>query len=59
MVEECWQRCLQLGERKELDGAVAGRGSYLAAHNLVVLYESLGMADEAGRYKGLAGRTAG
>jgi hypothetical protein len=56
MVEECWQHCLQLGERADLDGAVAGRGSYLAAHNLVVLYESLGMGGEAARYQDLAVR---
>ena len=56
MVEACWQRCLQLGERGELSGAVAGRGSYLAAHNLVVLYENLGMAEQATHYRPLAVR---
>lgn len=56
MVEECWQRCLQLGDRQDLDGAVMGRGSYLAAHNLVVLYENLGMAEQAACYRPLAAR---
>jgi hypothetical protein len=56
LAEGCWQRCLELGERADLDGAVAGRGSYLAAHNLTVLYESLGMAEEALRYRVLAAR---
>lgn len=56
MVEACWQRCLALGEREDLDGAVAGRGSHLAAHNLVVLYESLGMAQQAAGYRPLAVR---
>lgn len=56
VAEGCWQRCLELGERADLDGAVAGRGSYLAAHNLTVLYESLGMAEEALRYRMLAAR---
>ena len=58
MVEECWQRCLQLGEREELSGAVTGRGSYLAAHNLVVLYENLGMEAQAAPYRPLAVRPA-
>jgi len=56
VAEGCWQRCLDLGERADLDGAVAGRGSYLAAHNLTVLYDSLGMAEEAQRYRMLAVR---
>jgi tetratricopeptide (TPR) repeat protein len=56
VAEGCWQRCLELGERADLDGAVAGRGSYLAAHNLAVLYEHLGMAEEALRYRMLAAR---
>lgn len=56
VAEGCWQRCLELGERADLDGAVAGRGSYLAAHNLTVLYENLGMEEEALRYGVLAAR---
>jgi hypothetical protein len=56
LVEECWQRCLQLGERDDLSGAVAGRGSFLAAHNLTVLYDSLGMGEQAARYRTLAVR---
>lgn len=51
MVEACWQRCLELGERGEFNGAVTGRGTYLAAHNLVVLYENLGMEALAARYR--------
>ena len=54
MVEECWQRCLQLGEREDLNGAVKGRGSHLAAHNLVVLYDNLGMEQQAAQYRPLA-----
>ena len=56
LVEQCWQRCLQLGERDDLSGAVAGRGSFLAAHNLVVLYENLGMQEQAEQYRPLAVR---
>ncbi|MCF8207000.1 MAG: glycosyltransferase [Methylotenera sp.] len=47
MIETAWQRCLDLGERPEQAGAVAGRGSYLAAHNLAVVLEGTGRADEA------------
>ena len=47
MIEQAWRRCLALGERPELSGAVAGRGSYLAAHNLALLLESTGRAPEA------------
>jgi hypothetical protein len=54
MVEGCWQHCLQLGECDRYPGTVSGRGSYLAAHNLVVLYESLGMDEQAARYRALA-----
>jgi glycosyltransferase involved in cell wall biosynthesis len=37
MIEQAWQRCLEIGERPEIEGAVAGRGSHLAAHNLALL----------------------
>lgn len=32
-----WERCVSIGERPDLEGSVAGRGSYLARHNLDVL----------------------
>lgn len=37
MIESAWQHCLAIGERPDLEGAVHGRGSHLAAHNLDVL----------------------
>ncbi|MEX8495701.1 glycosyltransferase [Sphaerotilus sp.] len=37
MIEGAWQRCLEIGERPDLEGAVHGRGSHLATHNLRVL----------------------
>lgn len=55
MVEASFLRCLEIGEQAELDGAVRGRGSYLAAHNLAVFYESLGDAARAAPYRQLAG----
>ena len=47
MIETAWLRCLQIGERPDLEGAVAGRGSVLAAHNLAVLYEGTGRPEKA------------
>lgn len=54
VMEAAWQRCLDLGERPDLEGAVAGRGSHLAAHNLALLYEVLKRPAEAARYRELA-----
>jgi len=54
MIESAWQRCLAIGERPDLEGAVAGRGSHLAAHNLALLYESLGRAEDAAECRRLA-----
>ncbi|TAL22425.1 MAG: glycosyltransferase family 2 protein [Aquabacterium sp.] len=51
MIEAAWLRCLEIGERPELEGAVAGRGSTLAAHNLALLYDSLGQGDKASAYR--------
>jgi glycosyltransferase involved in cell wall biosynthesis len=47
MIEQAWQRCLAIGERPELEGAVAGRGSHLAAHNLALLLDGTGRSAEA------------
>jgi len=42
MIESSWLRALEIGERPDLQDSVVGRGSFLAAHNLAVLHESLG-----------------
>jgi len=47
MIEDAWRRCLALGERPEQVGAVAGRGSFLAAHNLAVVLEGTERPAEA------------
>jgi hypothetical protein len=47
MIESAWQRCLEIGERPDLEGSVAGRGSALAARNLGVLYQGTGRLIEA------------
>lgn len=38
-----WERCLEIGERPELDGSVEGRGSHLAQHNLDVIRQQLAL----------------
>jgi tetratricopeptide (TPR) repeat protein len=54
MIEASWQRCLAIGERNDLEGAVQGRGSLLAATNLAVLYDGCGRPVEARRYRAMA-----
>jgi glycosyltransferase involved in cell wall biosynthesis len=54
MIESAWQRCLAIGERPDLEGAVSGRGSHLAAHNLALLYDGLGRAEDAAECRRLA-----
>ena len=53
VVEQAWKRCLEIGERPDLDGAVTGRGGHLAAHNLAVFYETLGRPALASHYQAL------
>ena len=53
MAQAAWQRCLEIGERPELDGSVVGRGSFLAAHNLQVILEGQGDREGAQRYAAL------
>jgi glycosyltransferase involved in cell wall biosynthesis len=52
MVEEAWLTCLRLGD-SDLSGSVAGHGSFLAARQLVNLYESQGRTAEAERLRPL------
>lgn len=54
VAESAWLRCLEIGDRPDLDGAVAGRGGPMAAHNLAVFYETLGQAAKAAEYAALA-----
>ncbi len=37
LAEAAWRRCLEIGERPDLEGSVHGRGSHLARHNLDVI----------------------
>lgn len=54
MIEAAWQRCLEIGERPDLEGAVAGRGSFLAAGNLALLYDGIGRPADAAACRALA-----
>lgn len=47
VAEAAWRKCLSIGERPDLMGAVHGRGSKLAAHNLALVLEGTGRASEA------------
>lgn len=42
MIKGAWERCLEIGENPDLEGAVHGRGSHLAQHNLDALQQTLG-----------------
>lgn len=43
MIRGAWERCLEIGENPALEGAVHGRGSHLARHNLDALARTLGV----------------
>ena len=51
VAQAAWQRCLEIGERPDLHGSVAGRGSHLAAHNLAVVCSGLGLTAEADQWR--------
>ena len=59
MIEASWLRALEIGERPQLQDTVRGRGSFLAAHNLAVLHESLGDAAKARHWRGQAAAMRG
>lgn len=54
--EASWLRCLEIGEATDSDSRVLGRGSYLAAHNLAVIYEHCGQKERALAYRQLAAK---
>lgn len=51
LAEAAWLRCLEIGERPEMDGRVAGRGSFLAAHNLYAVYDGMGDGTRSNHYR--------
>ncbi|HTI66441.1 MAG TPA: glycosyltransferase [Caulobacteraceae bacterium] len=54
IVEYAWKRCLEIGERDDLEGSVAGRGGYLPAYNLAVMFGTVGLKDLADKYQAIA-----
>lgn len=50
-IEECYLRCLELGEQPKVTGSMRGRGSFLAARNLYALYAATGDAERAEKYR--------
>jgi tetratricopeptide (TPR) repeat protein len=58
LIESSWQRCLEVGERPDLEGAVAGRGSHLAAGNLALLYDLLNQPQQAAHYRAWSAASA-
>ena len=54
IVEYAWKKCLEIGERDDLEGSVAGRGGYMPAYNLAVMFETVGLKDLAAKYKAVA-----
>ncbi len=53
--EWAWKRCLEIGERDDLEGSVQGRGGYMPAHNLSVMFGALGLDDLAVSLRGQGG----
>jgi len=49
--ETAWLRCLAIGERPDIAGAVQGRGGRLAAHNLALVYEFTARPEMAARLR--------
>jgi glycosyltransferase involved in cell wall biosynthesis len=54
--EYAWKKCLEIGDRDDLDGAVHGRGGYMAAHNLAVMFDTVGLKELAEKYQTMADR---
>ncbi len=47
LIEDAYRRCLEIGDRPDLENSLIGHGSYLAAHNLHAYYVSLGAQQQA------------
>jgi tetratricopeptide (TPR) repeat protein len=54
IAESAWKRCLEIGERPDLEGAISGCGGHMAAHNLAAFHETLGDPQKAAEYAALA-----
>jgi glycosyltransferase involved in cell wall biosynthesis len=56
IAESAWRRCLEIGERPDLEGAISGSGGHIAARNLAFFHDSLGDPQTAAEYRVLAER---
>jgi len=56
IAESAWRRCLEIGERPDLEGAISGCGGYIAAQNLAVYHQNLGDPQVAAEFAALAER---
>jgi hypothetical protein len=56
-IEASWLRCIEIGERPELEGAVLGRGSDLAHTNLGAFHEAQGHHEAAQLHRAAARAT--
>ncbi|NMV39277.1 glycosyltransferase [Ralstonia insidiosa] len=56
MAEQAFTRCLEIGDRPDLDGSVIGRGSFLAAHSLATVYQmqSSALASKSEHFRALS-----
>jgi tetratricopeptide (TPR) repeat protein len=59
IAEAAWRRCLEIGERPDLEGAISGCGGHIAAQNLAVFHETFGNAQAASEFAALAERLRG
>lgn len=51
LIEAAWQRAVAIGDRPDLPDSVHGRGSFLAAHNLALLYGGLNQIEQARHWR--------
>ena len=54
LIESSYERCLEIGDRPDLEGSHPGHGSHMAAHNLGAFHESQGQHERAAAYYSLA-----
>jgi tetratricopeptide (TPR) repeat protein len=59
VAESAWKRCLEIGERPDLEGAISGCGGHMAAQNLAIFHETFGDPQKAAEYAALAQRLRG
>ncbi|MDE2201222.1 MAG: glycosyltransferase [Burkholderiaceae bacterium] len=58
LAEQVFNRCLEIGDRADMDGSVTGRGSFLAAQQLAIVYQmqSRALARKSEQYLAMSKR---